>query len=104
MRKRAMLTAGAAIGLVTLTAQAQDAETQVQATDGPMSMTAAVKSNLEQSGRVDAEAIEVGRISEHAVELTGRVGSDAEKQRASVVAQQTERVDFVRNELEVEGG
>ncbi len=98
MRKLATCTAGAVVGLAAAAAQGP---AQAQAAGSGDSLAAAVISSLEESSEVDAASIEVEDVSEHAVELTGTVGSMGDKQRASAVAIQADGVDFVRNDIEV---
>lgn len=113
MRKLTIHAAGAAFGLAALAAGAQpaggDAEADASTGSGNAGssgtqMTARVAANLEESGEVDAANIEVKPVSDIAVELDGMVPTNGQKQEASVVAIQSENVQFVRNELEVDTG
>lgn len=108
MRKLSAYAACAAVGLAAGAAGAQQAgsgaDTAAASGDGGAPLPARVASNLEQSDTVDATRIEVEPVSDIAVELSGRVPTNGAKQEASVVAIQSDDVQFVRNNLETDAG
>jgi osmotically-inducible protein OsmY len=75
----------------------------VQRDAGPSdaSLSAAVRANLDASGTLEGREIEVESTTDNVVRLSGEVSSEAEKALAGKLAEDTDAVAEVRNELVV---